>query len=242
MPGHAAWFMALLVGLEVASGAVAAAEPPVAAPTPLVLPLTSQVDGRGFPELTGAWWQWAMAMPVAPYLDPDGRFCDLGQVGAVWFLAGTDGSYDVQRECHVPADTHVLLPVINVMASTALGARQGTKVRTCKELAASVAVKNEKLLSAVVLIDGVRVDDVVSYRVRSGDCFKLYPAMADDERFVTPVAASDGYWLLIPPLAPGRHTIVVGANYGAEDSPIGGMVQNFEYVLFVGTGQRGLTL
>lgn len=234
--------MTLLAGLVAVTGAIGAEELPAMAPTPLVLPLSAQVDGKGYAALTSAWWQWAMAMPIEPYLDPDGRFCDLGQEGSVWFLAGTDGSYDVERQCRVPADTHLLLPVINMMASTSLGAKQGTKARTCRELKASAAVNNDKLVSAVVLIDGVRVPDIASYRVRSEDCFKLFPHVPDDERFVTPTAASDGYWLLIRPLAPGRHTIVVGANYGASDSQLGQMVQNFEYVLFVGMGESSVEL
>lgn len=234
--------LALLAFFSTASGTEPAGMVPALPPAPLVLPLAAEVEGRGYAELTHAWWQWAMAVPVEPYLDPDGRFCELGQQGPVWFLAGTDGSSDVQRQCRVPADTHLLLPVINKIHSTALGARQGAKVRTCDELRTLAAVDDEKLLSAVVLIDGVRVNDLVSYRVRSDGCFKLYPAMADDDRFVAPTAASDGYWVLIPPLARGRHTIVVGANYGPEDSPIGNMVQNFEYVLFVGMGGSSLQL
>ena len=53
------------------------------------LPLVTQVEGEGYPELTARWWQWAMAAPVEPYLDPDGRLCAMNQDGPVWFLAGT---------------------------------------------------------------------------------------------------------------------------------------------------------
>ena len=48
------------------------------------------------------------------------------------------------------------------------------------------------------------------------------------------MAASDGYWLLLPPLSPGRHTVSVGANYDADGSGYGRMVQSFEYVLWIG--------
>jgi|GEM_PF-5134277 len=71
--------------------------------------------------------------------------------------------------------------------------------------------------------------DVARYRVRSDGCF---PLVADDE--TSPSTAADGYWLLIKPLAPGRHTLTIGANYAADDDGYGRMVQNFEYVLHVG--------
>jgi hypothetical protein len=75
--------------------------------------------------------------------------------------------------------------------------------------------------------------------VRSDGCFSMYPYLPEDDRYITPLATSDGYWLLIPPLSLGKHTIVVGANYGAQEGGFHGMVQNFEYVLWVGVGDDG---
>ena len=208
---------------------------PVVSP---VLPLTAKVEGRGYAELSADWWRWANAMPIAPYLDRDGRFCALGQDGPVWFLAGTDGSFDAKRECHVPAGKHVFLPVINMYRQTPRGVdKQTRRVQSCAELQGSVSVNNDHLLSAVVLIDGVQVRQVGDYRVRSAGCFKVWPDLPEDDRYYTPVAASDGYWLLLPPLPVGRHTVVVGANYGAPEGDFGKMVQNFEYVLIVGMGE-----
>lgn len=215
--------------------AVAVAAPPVERPTVSpVLPLTAQVEGKGYAQWSAAWWQWAMSMPVEPYVDPDGRFCDLGQEGPVWFLAGTDGSFDAQRECRIPPGKYLFLPIINMIHQTPLGVKKEGKVASCKELQASAAVNNDHLVSAVVLIDGVLVKNVVSYRVRSEGCFPMYPKLPEDDRYITPVAASDGYWLMIEPLPIGRHTITVGANYGAPGGGYHHMVQNFEYVLQVG--------
>ncbi|MBT2748896.1 MULTISPECIES: hypothetical protein [unclassified Lysobacter] len=48
-------------------------------------------------------------------------------------------------------------------------------------------------------------------------------------------AAADGCWALLPPLPPGKHRVVVGANYGSdEDEAYGRMIQNFEYELRIG--------
>jgi hypothetical protein len=212
----------------------ALAAPHATPPQPLVLPLTAQVEGKGYAQLSAAWWQWALSLPVEPYLDPDGRFCALGQDGPVWFLAGTDGSFDTRRECSVPTGKYLFLPVINMLQQTPLGVKKGKTVMSCDRLQASVAVNNDYLASAVVLIDGVPVKNVASYRARSDGCFPMYPDLPEDDRYITPLAASDGYWLLIPPLPMGKHTIVVGANYGAPEGGYHRMVQNFEYVLTVG--------
>lgn len=209
--------------------AALAAEPPRAtAADALVLPPDASVEGESFGELTARWWQWADHQAIAPYLDPDGRLCELGQEGSVWFLAGTDGSFNARRECVVPAKRHILMPIIN-MRSSGVGTRNGRMTRPCASLQDEAAVNNEKLGSAIVLIDGVRVSDVARYRVRSDGCF---PIRANDD--TAPRVAADGYWLLIKPLPPGRHTISVGANYATGEEGYGGMVQSFEYVLHVG--------
>jgi len=85
----------------------------------------------------------------------------------------------------------------------------------------------------VVIIDGVQVKQLHRYRVHSDGCFALYPDQEDEGRPI-PMAYSDGYWLLIAPLAPGRHTLTVGARYGAFGGSGQDMIQNFEYVLWVG--------
>jgi hypothetical protein len=88
-----------------------------------------------------------------------------------------------------------------------------------------------------VLIDGARVSNVRQYRVASG-CFDLEPDWTPQPGQVRTLAASDGYWLLLPPLPKGRHTISVGANYGKPGVAYGRMVQNFEYELWIGGKPR----
>lgn len=129
----------------------------------------------------------------------------------------------------IPLDRHILVPVINMRESNRRKDDRRYLPIPCKVLQQSAAVNNEQLGSAIVLIDGVPVTDVARFRVRSDGCF---PLVADDPD--SPSTAADGYWLLIKPLPPGRHTLTVGANYAAERSGYGKLVQNFEYVLHVG--------
>jgi len=216
----------------------ATAAPATSAPTAAVLPLSAKVEGRGYAELSAQWWRWTDGFPsgMEPYRDRDGRWCAIGQSGSVWFLAGTDGSTSMKRRCNVPIGKHLFLPIINLYQRTRYAIPAEAQAAHCRSLLEGLALNNEALRSAVVLIDGVRVADPKRYRVRTERCFDAF----DDGTQLGAnafVAASDGYWLLLPPLKPGRHTLVVGANYdleGEDEDGYGKMVQNFEYVLDVG--------
>ncbi|QBR45087.1 hypothetical protein [Stenotrophomonas indicatrix] len=192
---------------------------------PAASPVTREaVAGISLSEWTARWWRWADAQRVAPYLDPDGRLCELGQEGPVWNLAGTNGRFQPRRQCVVPEGRHLLLPIIN-MASYQTG-----EDVSCEELQAGAAINNDHLVSAVVLLDGQPLGDMRLHRVKSEGCFRMDPD-DDDSR----LAAADGYWLMLKPLTPGRHTVSVGANYGApEGGAYSQMRQIFEYVLHVG--------
>ena len=198
------------------------------------LSVDAKVAGRSFAELTAQWWRWGMARDVAPWLDPDGSLCEIGQDGPVWFLAGTNGAFKPKRTCNVPEGKYVLLPVINMIywgADDMIG---------CPCLKRGAQQNNDRLSSAVVVIDGVPVDDVERLRVATPDCFRW-----DESKPMsgTNMGASDGFWILLPPLSPGRHTISVGANYvESEDAAWSEMQQNFEYVLHVGANSRVLDL
>ena len=229
-------WLALCAGLFVAMGAACAAmaaangnDAPVpgsgTAADQLLLPPEGKVGDETFAQLTARWWQWAEYVPVAPFLDPDGRFCGIGQEGPVWFLAGTNGKFNAHRECVVPAGRYLLVPIINMRDSSL----DPDLPLPCAVLQGAAAVNNERLGSAVALIDGVPITNVAQYRVRSNGCFALQPG-----NVASGLTAADGYWLLIKPLPTGRHTITIGANYAADDEGYGKMVQNFEYVLHVG--------
>lgn len=231
--GYAARAIVLAAGLCVTAGVAQAGRDDAAR----VLPLTSKVDGEGYEQLSARWWRWANSFPqaLAPYRDPDGRLCDIGQEGAVWFLAGTDGSAWVQRRCIVPSGKHVFLPIINMYQRSSVAVPSAGREAMCDALRRSIAANNDALSSAQVLIDGVRVEHPERWRVSTPQCFDPFPEK-DGGKGSGFVAASDGYWLLLPPLSPGRHTIAIGANYANPDQEegYGDMLQNFEYVLEIG--------
>lgn len=226
------WTLLAATSLAMAAAATvdAAVQQAATAPTPAayVLPADARVEGESVAALTARWWQWANAMAFPPYRDPDGRLCELGQSGPVWFLAGTDGSFEPQRRCTVPEGRHLLVPIINMYRSGARDVGDADDAALCARLQASVAVNNDRLGSAVVLLDGEPLAQASRMRVRSDGCFPADPADPEGH-----IAAADGYWLLLAPLPRGRHRLVVGANYAGEDA-FGELSQNFEYLIDVG--------
>jgi hypothetical protein len=217
-----------VVGLAHAAGDAGAA--PGAAAGDEALPAT--IDGLDHAEWTARWWQWAygFAPGMEPFRDPDGRLCSVRQRGPVWFLAGTDGSFDARRSCRIPEGRYLLVPVINMVS---FGAISGPNAFPCRRLRASAAVNNDHLRSAVVVLDGKPLEASRIRRLGTRDCFDPRPEADDGGSGMR--AAADGYWLLLPPLSPGRHVLSIGANYDAPgDTTYGDMVQNFEYTLDVG--------
>ena len=194
-----------------------------------LLPANGKVGKETFAALTARWWRWALSVPVKPYLDPDGRFCEVGQEGPVWFLAGTDGSFSAKRHCAIPEGKFLLIPVINMIHFDDNPDALHSDPFTCVELQEGAAVNNDRVARTLVMIDHVPIPRVTDYRVRSEGCFHLDP---DDP--ASPLVAADVYWLLLKPLPAGRHTISVGANYNSDDSGYGKMVQFFQYTLVVG--------
>ena len=77
-------------------------------PNPGIHPINSKPYGLSYSEWSARWWQWLLQIPAAtnPNLDATGANCAEGQLGHVWFLAGSFGpltiSFPINRFCTVP--------------------------------------------------------------------------------------------------------------------------------------------
>ncbi|MFC3551740.1 hypothetical protein ACFOLC_12045 [Lysobacter cavernae] len=205
------------------------AKPAEAKPIPVVaslethwVPAEAAVADVGQAQWSARWWQWAGRFPGVnelPYRDPDGRRCaQYQEEGPVWFLAGTDGAFDAVRSCRIPANKHLFVPLINWMASRGL---QGAPM-SCAEKQAQASRQADHVVSGLVLLDGRPVGELQRMRVASGTCFDGAPGEG--------AAASDGYWLMLKPLPPGKHQLAIAAAF--RDGPRQ-MLQNFRYELEV---------
>ncbi|HET9579311.1 MAG TPA: hypothetical protein VFP44_15880 [Usitatibacter sp.] len=172
------------------------------------MPVRQAVGGHTQSDLSVRWWQWAASFQYrdSPVADRTGERCGAKQQGDVWFLAGTYGSAATSRTCRMPAGKHVFFPLINyvVMPSSCEGCL------TCERAAAKAQQMTDDAMGLFAELDGRSLESLRDHRVASGRCFDLA------ERAGGPVkiepTASNGYWLLLPPLAKGPHTLRFGGS------------------------------
>lgn len=200
--------------------------------SPHPLPVDSQWNGQTHAQRAAAWWQWAVAQPahLDPLRDTTGAHCAQGQQGDLFFLAGGYGSSHIQRTCDVPAGKHLFFPVINMVFWRA----RPDMPLSCEQVRQGAALNNDTALELFVELDGQPLENPAQYRVATQDCFDLYarlPAGAP-KRFGNP-AATDGYWILLPPLPAGTHNLKFGGRYNRPGAAYGKTVQDIEYRLQV---------
>ena len=175
--------------------------------TPTPFPPGTVQYNLTYGEWTARWWQWALSIPeeINPAADETGENCHEGQSGPVWFLAGTFGGLN-ERVCTIPAGKSILFPVINAECSYAEypGLRSESELREC------AVSSNEGVNELMVTIDGKAIAEsqLRSYRIQSplfevnfprGNIFGVAEGPSQ--------AVSDGFWVFLPPLAPGEHEI-----------------------------------
>ncbi|MGH2626780.1 MAG: dockerin type I repeat-containing protein, partial [Anaerolineales bacterium] len=201
-------------------------------PNPRVIPVNARPHGRSYGEWSGLWWAWAFSIhpSVNPLLDPTGANCHQGQSGPVWFLAGAFSSDTQKRTCTVPRDKAVFFPFINIECSTLepppfFGSNEA-------ELTECAMGFFSDLDEATCNIDGQELSDLTSYRVQS----PATPFTVGDENILgvpagSGLLVSDGYWLMLPPLTPGEHTVHFTGLLGG--GPFAGFSQDMTYHLTV---------
>jgi hypothetical protein len=208
--------------------------------SPGVFPPDSKPYGLTYGEWTAKWWQWAYLMPEAgnPMIDDTGVNCANNQTGPVWFLAGTGGGA-VSRQCTIPSDKAILIPIINVECDSA----QDVSLDTEAELRACAKADQDTVIAKEIIVDGRNIGDLNSYRFQSPLFNLTYPE--NNIAGVSPQttkAISDGFWILLEPLSPGSgHEIHIKAALG-DPTAIGttNFALDVTYLLTVVAGQTAV--
>jgi len=208
---------------------------PVAAP---LLPAASaapaveiQGFGASYGEWAARWWQWILSIPAAvnPNLDATGANCAQGQYDTVWFLGGAFGG-TASRTCTVPVGKPIFFPLIN----TVIVAPKGSE--TLLDLRRQAKAFIDTVTSLTCQLDGAAcAPNLLDHRATSPSFTVLAPNARD--ALLPPGSlqrpgnsdslVADGYWILLPPLSPGSHTL----NFGATTSS--GFGVNITYHLTV---------
>jgi hypothetical protein len=189
-----------------------------------------QYLGKSYNELASEWTNWLIAEPSAtnPAYDDNGSLCDRNQEGKVWFLAGTFENVNTpndlsKRKCRVPAGKAIFLSLGGVYVSFSPDFMGLDTL--CSQLPSEIEqircdVNNDvpvaPSISFEVKIDGKPVKDLFALRVQSkseGFTLKIPDASLLTEWGFSPgdrsPAVSDGYFLYLKPLKPGKHTLKV---------------------------------
>jgi|SoiMethySBSTD1v2_1073268.scaffolds.fasta_scaffold308309_1 hypothetical protein len=159
-------------------------------------------------EWTARWWQWAYSIPrdVNPAYDNTGKYCSENQQGPVWFFPGTYGK-SVIRECTVPTGKAILFPILNSECSFI----EFPELKTIEELRICAKTFQDQVTGLHANIDGQEIPktELEKYRIQSppfyftlpkNNILSLPPNIATD-------AISDGNWVFVKPLIPGKHEI-----------------------------------
>lgn len=179
--------------------------------------------GKVYNQLAVAWWQYALGQPTAtnPLVDPTGANCASGQHGPVFFLSGTSGSGTVIRNaCTVHGVRALFFPLVNAFDVHTPGDGLDTPDLVYKDFQ-SFGFRADTLHASV---DGNQIRNLdpltTPYRACAAPTAGCTPesfslTFPDGNLFGLTAgtyapAVQDGYYVLLAPLRPGKHTITFG--------------------------------
>ncbi len=172
--------------------------------------------GKSYASWTQEWWRYVMQFPceVNPLNDETGIHTDAKQSGPVYFLFGNSGGTS-SRKAVVPRGKGVLFPVINFINDAPCPdvdytLEPGTTLEDYLKAGAAALVGMSGNLNAT--LDGKPISHLEQFRVPT-DLFyfvgdpDLTTCLDPCITGIKQAAVSDGYWLLLKPLSPGKHTL-----------------------------------
>jgi hypothetical protein len=170
---------------------------------PVVHP-TATIDGLSLGQWSARHWQWTLGFPIAtnPGLDATGASCGAGQDGPVFFIPRNF------PPCTVPEGKYVLVPLVGTECSTVEPPPwHGGDEAALRECAGADV---DRYTGIVVRVDGVLVPEVGDFRALS----PVFPVELPESNVLGAPAGdadmvADGYQLMLAPLPPGEHEIVV---------------------------------
>lgn len=199
-------------------------------PNPRVIPNRGPVYGY----LGAQWWQWAFSFDElndVPFMNTGGAVdISAGQSGPVWFLAGQGwGVPPVERWGQVPAGVSLFFPLVNLINDYPCPDPDwepdpGETYEHFLQRTGNVYLDDYFAPDTTGLfaeIDGVEITNLVSYRAASSmftftastNLQPLDPCITGTPQY----GVALGYWLLLPPLTPGTHTLHFGYDTPAID-------------------------
>jgi hypothetical protein len=191
-----------------------------------------KIYGKTYGEWSAKWWQWAYAGPDGKNViqDTTGKFCAKNQPqGKVWFLAGTFGG-SVKRKCTIPPNRALFYPLDTILWTDCPGTSDANlKEKEIRDQLAKDYADNSCQLTST--LDGVSISSlrILTVRTQSPKFTTILPKNNLVSGCPAPLPAgrtgreiSDGYWIMLPPLTPGKHKLTL--HWASCDSGTGNVV------------------
>jgi hypothetical protein len=183
----------------------------------LALTMVANVTLAQYPppsHLATRWWQWVFETPASenPLTDTTGQFAAVNQSGRVWFLAGNVGGTTV-RTITVPSGKALFFPIVNVFDVEDAIIAGGVKLFLVPQpVQVAQAFVSNIIATATGLsceVDGSPVP-ITTANLEQSMPFSLH--LPADNILGVPAgvyfpAVDSGYYVLLPPLPGGQHTI-----------------------------------
>jgi len=192
------------------------------------------VYGKTFGQWSAQWWQWAYAGRDGrnAVQDTTGEFCANHQPnGKVWFLAGTFGGKGVERTCTIPPNRALFYSPLNGLWTDCPGTSDETLTDAeVRQILTSFGTGGDTACKITSTLDGVSISSlkVLTARTQSPKFTTILPTNNLVAGCPAPLPPgktgrqiSEGYWIMLPPLSPGEHTLTLD---GASCDPDTGEV------------------
>jgi hypothetical protein len=201
-------------------------------PNPMLFPKEARPYGRPMSRWAELTWSYiyGIAPDQNPFFDTTGEHCAVDQHGPVWFLPAVPGSSlgnNVTRACTIPRGRAIMLQMssaINDYPCPDPSFHPAPGQSLYDFLYDVISPLFDNVTGFTVTLDGVNIEDPLSYRFFSPDVFnfKPDPAMVAFDSCVTVKhmkGVVDGFYLLFKPMTPGQHTIVL-VGHDMEGVPV----------------------
>lgn len=192
-----------------------------------VVPPTEAPLGTSYADWGAAWWRWLLNVPAIE--DPEAGDCQAGQGGDVFFIPHVPPGVSISTDCLVGADQWILASAGGTVWDNADGSGS-----TPDDLLALVEADIPMFSEPAVIIDGEEVADIESYWV-------VDPAFTIEYGADNPYGLAEGTWdaamggwfVMIPPLEPGAHEVVVRDAIDIPDDDEGPLLAELTAILTV---------
>jgi hypothetical protein len=186
------------------------------------------VAGFSQKQLGEQWWAWALGIPADsnPLFDSTGAFASVNNNGPVFFVTGLFGSSE--RTIDVPANRPIFFPLLNIADVEVPGQTAAPDCFAEADPLACAFTFIPDVTTATNLyatMDGAdllssysdfrqRSDGFYVFRLPTENLFTTFFGLVDvGYSDVDAYLVSDGYWVALSGLAPGRHTLNFGASH-----------------------------